>query len=151
MRTNGTGTVEGAGTTRTRLRGRWAPTSANGGGDRLPSDHIDERKLLEVLNALRKGNFSPRLPDRRPGLAGKVADPLNEVLDINQRMAKELERVARVVGKEGKINHRASLGEFSGLWAASLESVNALVGDLVHPTSEMARVIGGVAKGDLTQ
>src|SRR5207253_1194776 len=30
-------------------------------------------------------------------------------------------------------------------------SVNALIGDLVHPTSEMARVIGAVAKGDLTQ
>src|SRR5206468_3168304 len=28
---------------------------------------------------------------------------------------------------------------------------NTLVGDLVHPTSEMARVIGAVAKGDLTQ
>src|SRR5439155_196408 len=40
---------------------------------------------------------------------------------------------------------------FTGAWAASLESVNALIGDLVHPTSEMARVIGAVAKGDLTQ
>src|SRR5439155_1043056 len=47
--------------------------------------------------------------------------------------------------------HRVSVGEFTGLWASSIESVNALVGDLVHPTSEMARVIGAVAKGDLTQ
>src|SRR5204863_414541 len=45
----------------------------------------------------------------------------------------------------------ASLAHFTGAWAASLDSVNALIGDLVHPTSEMARVIGAVAKGDLTQ
>src|SRR5205814_1106598 len=54
-------------------------------------------------------------------------------------------------GKEGKITHRAELGGFSGAWGASLGSVNALIGDLVHPTSEMARVIGAVARGDLSQ
>ena len=38
-----------------------------------------------------------------------------------------------------------------GAWAASVDSVNALIGDLVQPTSEVARVIGAVAKGDLSQ
>src|SRR5881409_426058 len=32
-----------------------------------------------------------------------------------------------------------------------MRSVNTLIEDLVHPTSEMARVIGSVAKGDLSQ
>ena len=32
-----------------------------------------------------------------------------------------------------------------------MRSVNNLIEDLVHPTSEMARVIGSVAKGDLSQ
>ena len=32
-----------------------------------------------------------------------------------------------------------------------MASVNTLIGDLVHPTSETARVIGAVAKGDLSQ
>src|SRR5438046_6918634 len=72
-------------------------------------------------------------------------------MESNQRLVRELERLARLVGKEGKISHRVPMGDFTGLWAASIESVNTLVGDLVHPTSEMARVIGAVAKGDLTQ
>ena len=46
---------------------------------------------------------------------------------------------------------RDSLGEVSGRWAASIDSVNTLISDLVHPTSETARVIGAVAKGDLSQ
>src|SRR5690348_11318997 len=39
---------------------------ATANGD-LASDHIDERKLLEVLTALRKGNFTPRLPVKWTG------------------------------------------------------------------------------------
>src|SRR5262245_58066905 len=127
---------------------------ANGNGAAqydLPTDRVDERKLLEVLTALRKGNFAPRLPVKWTGIAGKVADTVNEVMETNLRMAKEIERLARVVGKEGKITHRASVSDFSGLWASSIESVNTLVGDLLHPTSEVARVIGAVARGDLSQ
>ncbi len=58
---------------------------------------------------------------------------------------------AGVVGKEGKIRQRATSGGLTGSWAGTIDSVNALVSDLVHPTSEMARVIGAVAKGDLSK
>jgi HAMP domain-containing protein/signal transduction histidine kinase/CheY-like chemotaxis protein len=132
-------------------RGRGKTSAAAAATHALGSDRVDERKLLAVLTSLRKGNFKPRLPVTWTGTAGRVADALNDVMEINQRMAKELERLARVVGKEGKIDHRASLGDLDGLWSASIESVNTLVGDLVHPTSEMARVIGAVARGDLSQ
>ncbi|MCE0484060.1 MAG: HAMP domain-containing protein [Methylacidiphilales bacterium] len=107
--------------------------------------------LLTALTALRKGDFSVRLPIGWDGKAGKIADAFNEVVECNEKMAKELERMSRMVGKEGKINQRASIGEVSGAWADSIASVNTLIGDLVHPTSETARVIGAVAKGDLTQ
>src|SRR4029079_3460674 len=50
-----------------------------------------------------------------------------------------------------KINHSASLGSASGRWAECLDSVNGLSGDLVQPSTEVARVIGSVAKGDLSQ
>ena len=63
----------------------------------------------------------------------------------------ELERISRVVGKEGKLTQRASLGDVGGFWRAPCRSVNTLIDDLVHPTSEIARVIGAVAKGDLSQ
>src|SRR5690606_31910735 len=59
--------------------------------------------------------------------------------------------LAEMVGKQGKINHRARLPGAVGAWAASVEAVNSLVADMVHPTAEMARVIGAVAKGDLSQ
>jgi HAMP domain-containing protein/signal transduction histidine kinase/DNA-binding response OmpR family regulator len=112
---------------------------------------IDEKLLLAALVSLKKGDFSARLPVEWTGLAGKVADTFNDVIELNERMANELDRLSRVVGKEGKISQRGSLGEVSGSWAESITSVNALISDLVHPTSETARVIGAVAKGDLSQ
>jgi HAMP domain-containing protein/signal transduction histidine kinase/DNA-binding response OmpR family regulator len=116
-----------------------------------PTQAIDTKALLTALIALKKGDFSARLPLDWTGIAGKVADTFNDVIELNERMANELERIRRVVGKEGKIDQRASLGSVSGCWEASLVSVNALIGDLVHPTSETARVIGAVAQGDLSQ
>ena len=38
-----------------------------------------------------------------------------------------------------------------GFWKVTIDGVNALIDDLVHPTSETARVIGAVAQGDLSQ
>src|ERR1700760_396529 len=66
-------------------------------------------------------------------------------------MASEFARISSAVGKEGKINQRASLGAVSGDWSECVDSVNGLIGDLVQPSTEVARVIGAVAKGDLSQ
>jgi len=125
------------------------PQSAN--SSYLNGDQLDSKQLLAALTAFKRGDFSAQLPDDWTGIAGKVADSFNEVIRINQRLTQELARIGRVVGKEGRIRQRASLGEASGSWTDAMKSVNNLIEDLVHPTSEMARVIGSVAKGDLSQ
>jgi HAMP domain-containing protein/signal transduction histidine kinase/CheY-like chemotaxis protein len=112
---------------------------------------IDASKLLLALRSVRKGDFSARLPENWTGLSGKVADTFNEVVEMNQRLAAELARLSVVVGQKGKIDERASLGPVTGSWSDAVEAVNSLVANLVQPTSEAARVIGAVAKGDLSQ
>jgi HAMP domain-containing protein/signal transduction histidine kinase/CheY-like chemotaxis protein len=107
--------------------------------------------LLDALTALKQGKRGVRLPVGWTGLAGKVADAFNDVVELNERMAGELGRLSRVVGKEGKLGQRLSLGNVDGFWDDSVESVNELIGDLVHPISETARVIGSVAQGDLSR
>ena len=107
--------------------------------------------MLKVLVAFRKGDFSVRMPVDRTGIPGKVADTLNDILELNERMAREFERVNRSAGKDGKIAQRASIGPCSGSWTVCIDSVNGLIGDLTQPSSELARVIAGIAKGDLNQ
>src|SRR5262245_38860765 len=120
-------------------------------GSRLNGDQLDNKQLLAALTAFKRGDFSAHLPHDWTGVAGKIADTFNDVIRINQRLTKELARINRVVGKDGRIRQRASLREASGSWAEAIDSVNNLIEDLVQPTSEMARVIGSVARGDLSQ
>jgi HAMP domain-containing protein/signal transduction histidine kinase/DNA-binding response OmpR family regulator len=117
----------------------------------VPAEVLDNAQLLNTLIALRRGDFSVRLPATWTGVPGKIADTLNDVIALNEKLAEELERLSTAVGKQGRINHRLSLGVMGGSWGTLVESVNTLVDDLVRPTSEMARVIGAVADGDLKQ
>src|SRR6267143_1739178 len=122
-----------------------APATLNGSKTR------ENSVLLNTLIAFKKGDFSARMPAERTGVAGKIADTLNDILDLNQKMVTEFGRISRSVGKEGKITQRATIGSVTGEWADCVESVNSLIGDLVQPSTEVARVIGAVAKGDLAQ
>src|SRR4030095_16177187 len=56
-----------------------------------------------------------------------------------------------VVGKEGRLGQRAALPNARGAWQSCVESLHELIVDLVQPTTEVGRVIGAVASGDLTQ
>src|SRR5205809_973630 len=123
---------------------------ARPGRSSLNGNELDAKRLLTALVAFKRGDLSARLQDDWTGVAGKIADAFNELIRTNKRMTHELERIRRVVGKEGRITQRASLGDVSDSWARAIGSINDLIGDLVHPTSEMARVIGAVAKGNFS-
>src|SRR5829696_5403922 len=112
---------------------------------------LDPRLLLKTLRAFRKGDFTTRLPSDLTGIDGDIAEAFNDIADLNQGLARELDRVAKVVGKEGQIGERGKLPAAKGCWCDCIDSVNAMIGDLVQPTVEVARVIGAVAKGDLSQ
>src|SRR5207249_11772457 len=71
---------------------------------------------------------------------------LNEVLDLHEHVVRELERTSAGVGKLGRFEQRASTGRGAGSWASCIDSVNTLVGDLVRPSKEMARVMAGDRK-----
>jgi HAMP domain-containing protein/signal transduction histidine kinase len=117
----------------------------------INGSELDTSQLLAALMAFRRGDFSARLPDDWTGVAGKIADTFNDVIRTNQRMTQELERIVRVVGKEGRITQRALLTNVSESWSDAIGCINVLIEDLLRPTSETARVIGAVAKGNLSE
>ena len=94
----------------------------SGGPGTPPPEQFDPRLLLRALSAFRRGDFTVRLPDDWTGLGGKIADAFNDVVELNQRMARELERLSRVVGKEGKIAQRGQLGDAQRLLGGSPSS-----------------------------
>ena len=128
-----------------------APASRGKGRKKAASGELDKKELLNALMAFKRGDFGVRLNTRAKGIDGRIAEMFNSVVETNQKMSKELWRMSKVVGKEGKIDERASLGQVRGAWGSMVESINNLIADVVWPTSETARVIGAVANGDLSQ
>ncbi|MGY0710142.1 HAMP domain-containing protein [Azospirillum argentinense] len=114
-------------------------------------DRLSPQLLLRALRQFRKGDFSVRLPLNLDGLDGEIAAAFNDVVEMNEALVEDVGRVSVAIGKEGRIGQRVRLPTASGGWGDCVDSVNAMVADLTQPTQEMARVIGAVAKGDLSQ
>ncbi|PCK86144.1 hybrid sensor histidine kinase/response regulator [Rhizobium sophoriradicis] len=111
----------------------------------------DASALLEVLVAVRRGDFSVRMRSDLTGVTGKIADALNDIIAANQRMAQQLEHVGQVVGREGRTSTRVRFGLSDGSWSEMEGSINGLIDDLLWPTTAVTRTITAVAKGDLLQ
>src|SRR3954463_644292 len=120
-------------------------------GEQGELDGAAAQRLLQALEAAVDGDFSRRLPARRKGILGELEAAFNRLAERNQAQTAEWERIARQIGREGRMNERASLDGATGDYAVRIQHVNGLIDDLVRPTTEVARVIVAVAEGDLSQ
>ena len=59
-------------------------------------------ELVAATAAVRKGQFDVRIA-RRTGLAGQVVDGFNAVVELQERRNRDLLRISRVVGREGRM------------------------------------------------
>jgi len=96
-------------------------------------DEIEQ--LVEVLKAVKSGDFSVRFDYEKGDILGRVGELLNDIIGLNEHLSNELVRVGKIVGQEGRMTERASVGPAKGSWATIVNSVNQLIGDLVAPTN----------------
>src|SRR5690606_37561974 len=122
---------------------------------RLANDPVTERlrSLRDALWAARQGDFSLRLPvyETDETILSEVALAFNSLLEQNETLARELDRVARRVGSEGMTSERASLGPSGGAWGAMVDSVNSLIESMALPNMAVTRLLEQVADGDLSR
>ena len=87
-----------------------------------------------------------------PGLVGKIADAVNDVVSANEKMAEQLERVGPGRRQRGQDAPARALSRGrrapGSRWKRSL---NTLMDDLLWPTTEVTRALAAVAQGDLSQ
>ncbi|MEA2635274.1 MAG: hypothetical protein QOH92_2041 [Chloroflexota bacterium] len=119
------------------------------GPDRRPAPGIsahDAELILAVLRELKKGNFSVRMPLTSNGTYGKIASELNGIIELNERNAKNLSGVARVIGAvaEGDLFQTMDMEldgrPLEGQFLRTARTVNAMVQQLRSFTSEVTRV-----------
>jgi len=85
------------------------------------------------------------------GLGEPVAENLNAIAARLERFNRKPAATATPGrgGREDQCTH--ALGDSVGKWAERIEAINSLLDELTQPTVDVVRVIGAVAKGDLTQ
>ena len=71
--------------------------------------------LLDALAQATDGDFKVRLSTRRKGVVGDLHAAFNDLAERNRMMTRELERIGRVIGREGRMTERASLGPVAAL------------------------------------
>ncbi len=111
---------------------------------------IENTATMQLINALKQannGDFTIRLPEDN-GL-GEIAEVFNEWVSLNENFANQIVEISKKVG-EGKLHERLT-DTADGLWGTSINSINSLIDNLAKPTREAQRVIGAIARGDLSQ
>ncbi len=126
-----------------------ASAAGNGAGPDVSQAELEP--LMRGLQAARDGDFRVRLPLGGKGIMGDLHRAFNELADRREAFSKEVVRVGRAIGREGRLTDRAHAPAQSGHWADTTAALNTLIDDLVRPTTEVARVIDAVADGDLSQ
>src|SRR5262249_8335226 len=117
----------------------------------VPNGGLELERILFGLTALKQGDFRVRLPVTWTGLNGKIADSFNELAELMDQSTERLRQISWVVGHQGRSQERLPAGVGGGAWSERANCVNTLIDCLAHPISETARVIGAVARGDLSQ
>jgi HAMP domain-containing protein/signal transduction histidine kinase/CheY-like chemotaxis protein len=130
-------------------------SNGNGNGNQAAAElqqyMLSDEELLRVLTEVKNGNFTVRMPINQVGVNGKICDILNDIISLNEKMMQEFTRAGNTIGKQGKLTQRIEVPAAKGSWSTGVESLNALISDLVHPTIEIAHVISSVAKGNLQE
>ena len=126
--------ASGGKTTRTKKSSAARASKGVSASDGIGASNEQLEELLFAVEALRDGDFSVRLNSRRRGLVGEISSVLNTVLDHNNQMTKELARIGRVIGREGKMTERFKFAEAKGGWSERADSINSLIDDPVSYT-----------------
>jgi signal transduction histidine kinase/HAMP domain-containing protein/CheY-like chemotaxis protein len=133
---------------RSRYRERFARLE----GARAEINAESVRSLRDALRAAGQGNFAVRLPaDGAPGTWTEVLLAFNTLMEQNESLVRELDRVVGAVASDGRSAERVSPGDGAGGFSTARAAVNKLLGILTWETVETARVLSAVGRGDLSQ
>ncbi|TAE19439.1 MAG: PAS domain S-box protein [Bacteroidetes bacterium] len=105
------------------------------------------------LEELKNGNFEAQLDLPTNQLQGDIAQMAQANLllrDTLKGILAEINRVARLAGKEGKLSERLQIAEQKGAWQEVINALNQLLQNIAEPILEVQEVITRLSMGDLT-
>ncbi|TAQ83502.1 hypothetical protein B7494_g8174 [Chlorociboria aeruginascens] len=109
------------------------------------------RDIAMVTTAVAKGDLTQKVQAECKGEIKKLKETINSMVDQLQQFAREVTKIAREVGTEGRLGGQATVHDVEGTWKDLTENVNGMAMNLTTQVREIAKVTTAVAKGDLSQ
>src|ERR1700756_3701621 len=109
------------------------------------------RNIAQVTTAVAQGDLTKKIDVDARGEILELKTTINTMADQLSAFAAEVTRVAREVGREGRLGGQAEVEGVSGTWKRLTENVNELAGNLTRQVRAIAEVTSAVASGDLTR
>src|ERR1700738_3349543 len=109
------------------------------------------RSIAQVTTAVAQGDLTKKIDVDARGEILELKTTINTMVDQLSSFAAEVTRVAREVGREGKLGGQAEVEGVSGTWKRLTENVNELAGTLTRQIRAISEVTSAVATGDLTR
>jgi signal transduction histidine kinase/DNA-binding response OmpR family regulator/HAMP domain-containing protein len=109
------------------------------------------RNIAAVTTAVANGDLSRKITVDVKGEILELKNTINIMVDQLNAFGGEVTRVAREVGTEGKLGGQAQVQGVSGVWKDLTDSVNLMAANLTDQVRGMAKVVTGVAVGNLKQ
>jgi signal transduction histidine kinase/DNA-binding response OmpR family regulator/HAMP domain-containing protein len=107
------------------------------------------RNIAEVTTAVQQGDLSKKITVDVRGEILELKNTVNTMVDQLNAFAKEVTRVAREVGTEGKLGGQAKVEGVAGTWKDLTDNVNIMASNLTDQVRGIARVVAAVANGNL--
>jgi HAMP domain-containing protein len=108
------------------------------------------RNIAQVTTAVARGDLSTKSTVDARGEIQELKNTINTMVDQLNSFGSEVTRVAREVGKEGKLGGQAEVRGVGGVWKDLTDSVNSMAGNLTAQVRNIAQVTTAVARGDLS-
>ena len=108
------------------------------------------RNIAQVTTAVAQGDLTKKIDVDARGEILELKTTINTMVDQLSSFAAEVTRVAREVGREGRLGGQAEVEGVSGTWKRLTENVNELAGTLTRQIRAISEVTSAVATGDLT-
>ncbi|HWO09505.1 MAG TPA: HAMP domain-containing protein, partial [Polyangiaceae bacterium] len=124
--------------------------AANGKQAPVP-ETLSQRELLAALRALRRGDFSLRLPEQLPGIDGQIATTVNQIAMLADQLARDASQTFHAVAQGGRTRARVPHANMTGAWRRYADDANAALDRLTGHTRNMVAVLGAVLAGDFSR
>jgi len=109
------------------------------------------RNIAQVTTAVAQGDLTKKIDVDARGEILELKTTINTMVDQLSSFAAEVTRVAREVGRDGRLGGQAEVEGVSGTWKRLTENVNELAGNLTRQVRAISDVTSAVAAGDMTQ